>query len=154
LFRAMGGFDEMLTAAEDYDLWLRLLRDYPVGLVDKPLVTRRAGHPGQLSVDVPALDRFRILALLKLLADTGIMGERRRAVCEVLAEKCRIYGQGLARRGQDQSAAAVRQIGDHADAWRDSPDTRVAWTLEAYRATVGQPFSTRKDLSLPEGAAL
>ncbi len=154
LFRVVGGFDETMKAAEDYDLWLRLLHDYPVGLVDKPLVTRRAGHPGQLSAEVPALDRFRILALLKLLAHPGMPCERRHAVCEVLAEKCRIYAQGLARRGQDQIAAVVRRIADDADTWRDGPDARLAWTLEAYRAIVGQPFPAGRDLSLQKAAAL
>jgi|SRR5208283_1156157 len=154
LFRTVGGFDETMTAAEDYDLWLRLLRDYPVGLVDKPLVTRRAGHPGQLSAEVPALDRFRILALLKLLVHPGMPFERRRAVCEVLAEKCRIYGQGLARRGQDQIAATVRQIGDQANAWHNRPDKHLDHALAAFSVIVGQPISTRKDLSLPEAAAL
>ena len=45
LFRALGGFDEDFAAAEDYDLWLRILVDHEVGLLDEPLVTRRAGHP-------------------------------------------------------------------------------------------------------------
>jgi glycosyltransferase involved in cell wall biosynthesis len=154
LFRAMGGFDETMTAAEDYDLWLRLLRDYPVGLIDQPLVTRRAGHPGQLSAEVPALDRFRILALLKLLAHPGLPDEGRRAVCAVLAEKCRIYAQGLARRGHDQIAGAVRQIGDQANAWHNRPDKHLDHALAAFRVIVGQPVSTEKDLSLPEAAAL
>jgi glycosyltransferase involved in cell wall biosynthesis len=154
LFRAVGGFDETLTAAEDYDLWLRLLHDYPVGLIDKPLVTRRAGHPGQLSAEVPALDRFRILALLKLLAHPGMPCERRRAVCEVLAEKCRIYGHGLARRGQDHIAAAVRRIGDDADTWRGGPNERLAWALAAHRATMAKPFPAAKGQSSPEVATL
>ncbi len=68
LFRSFGGFDEHMTAAEDYDLWLRILIDHEAGLLDEPLVTRRGGHPDQLSATTPALDRFRILALAKLLA--------------------------------------------------------------------------------------
>ncbi len=69
LFRSLTGFDQSMLAAEDYDLWLRILIDHEAGLLDEPLVTRRGGHPDQTSATTPALDRFRILALTKLLAD-------------------------------------------------------------------------------------
>src|SRR5262249_25658387 len=72
LCRALDGFDEDLAAAEDYDLWLRILIDHEVGLLDEPLVTRRAGHPDQLSATTPAIDRFRVLALVKLLTTSGL----------------------------------------------------------------------------------
>ena len=62
LFRSLGGFDEIMMAAEDYDLWLRILIDHEAGLLDEPLVTRRGGHRDQTSATTPAIDRFRILA--------------------------------------------------------------------------------------------
>ncbi len=40
LFERVGGFDESLPACEDYDLWLRILRDTPVWLIDRPLVIK------------------------------------------------------------------------------------------------------------------
>jgi len=98
LFNEMGGFDEELRACEDYDLWLRILCRHEVGLLDEPLVTRRAGHPDQLSATVPALDRLRIRALLKLLAGWELSTHKRLAVAAVLAEKCAIYAKGLLRR--------------------------------------------------------
>ena len=76
LFRSLGGFDEIMAAAEDYDLWLRILIDHEAGLLDEPLVTRRGGHPDQTSATTPAIDRFRILALTKLLADDRLSPER------------------------------------------------------------------------------
>ena len=100
LFHEMGGFDEELPACEDYDLWLRILCRHRVGLLDEPLVTRRAGHPDQLSATVAALDRYRIRALVKLLAGGELTVRRRLAVAEVLAEKCAIYAKGLLRRGR------------------------------------------------------
>jgi len=60
LFDAAGGFDERLAACEDYDLWLRILVNHKIGLLDEALVIRRAGHADQLSSSTPALDRFRI----------------------------------------------------------------------------------------------
>src|SRR5215468_11096929 len=91
LFRDLGGFDETMTAAEDYDLWLRILLRYEVGLLEESLATRRAGHGDQLSATVPAIDRFRILALAKLLAAPDLTGVKRTATAEVLAEKSRLY---------------------------------------------------------------
>ncbi len=72
LFLEAGGFDEEFAACEDYDLWLRIVSRHHAGLLDEPLVTRRAGHPDQLSATIPALDRFRIRALLKLLSASGL----------------------------------------------------------------------------------
>jgi glycosyltransferase involved in cell wall biosynthesis len=118
LFRSLGGFDEIMTAAEDYDLWLRILIDREAGLLDEPLVTRRGGHPDQTSATTPAIDRFRILALTKLLADDRLSPMRRSAVVEVLAEKCRIYAGGLARRGRIEQAHIYERIADKAQNWR------------------------------------
>jgi glycosyltransferase involved in cell wall biosynthesis len=118
LFRSLGGFDEIMTAAEDYDLWLRILIDHEAGLLDEPLVTRRGGHCDQTSATTPAIDRFRILALTKLLADDRLSPERRTAVIEVLAEKCRIYAGGLARRGRIDQARLYERIEDQAQNWR------------------------------------
>ncbi len=118
LFRSLGGFDEIMAAAEDFDLWLRILIDHEVGLLDEPLVTHRAGHGDQLSATTPALDRFRILALTKLLADDRLAPARRCAVVEVLAEKCRIYAGGLARRGRIDQAQLYQRVADRAPTWR------------------------------------
>ena len=103
-----------MLAAEDYDLWLRILIDHEAGLLDEPLVTRRGGHPDQTSATTPAIDRFRILALAKLLADDRLSPMRRAAVIEVLAEKCRIYAGGLARRGRIDQARLYESIADQA----------------------------------------
>lgn len=117
VFNSTGGFDEDMEAAEDYDLWLRILLRHQIGLVREPLVTRRAGHPGQLSATVPAIDRFRILALAKLLAFADLTEERRQAVCAALAAKCRIYGNGLAKRGRAE-AGFYLEMAQRAAAWQ------------------------------------
>jgi glycosyltransferase involved in cell wall biosynthesis len=118
LFRSLTGFDEGMLAAEDYDLWLRILIDHEAGLLDEPLVTRRGGHPDQTSATTPALDRFRILALTKLLADDRLSAARRTAVVEVLVEKCRIYAGGLVRRGRIDQASLYQRIAAQAQHWR------------------------------------
>jgi glycosyltransferase involved in cell wall biosynthesis len=105
-----GGFDEALPAAEDYDLWLRLSWRYEVGLVPEPLLVKRGGHDDQLSRQW-GLDRWRIQALLKILAEPQLPAPYARAAREVLARKCAIYAQGCARRGKTTEAEHYRKLG-------------------------------------------
>ncbi|HXZ87486.1 MAG TPA: glycosyltransferase family A protein, partial [Candidatus Binataceae bacterium] len=135
--REVGGFDEDMTAAEDYDLWLRILVNHEAGYIDEPLVTRRAGHPDQLSATVAAIDRFRILALLKLLTRTDLAAARREAVCDILAEKSAIYAKGLARRGHKDAADLIPGLRAGAlGAWRTGAGEGLASALAAMRSHV------------------
>ncbi len=109
LFEELGGFDETLPAAEDYDLWLRIAWRHPVGLVPEPLVIKRGGHPDQLSRGW-GLDRFRIRALLKLLQEPGLSASHREAARHTLAERCRIYAQGCEKRGKLAEAREYKAI--------------------------------------------
>lgn len=107
LFDEAGGFDEDLVACEDYDLWLRIGLRHPIGLVEKALVVKRGGHPDQLSFSTPALDRFRIRALFKILDDPELTVERRKLVLEALGRKARVYVTGLKNRGRFEEAASI-----------------------------------------------
>jgi glycosyltransferase involved in cell wall biosynthesis len=118
LFRALGGFDEDFAAAEDYDLWLRILVDHEAGLLDEPLVTRRAGHADQQSSSIPALDRFRVLALMKLLANERLTSIRRAAAVKVLIEKCSILAKGASRRGRTSEAHLYEDVATAASQWQ------------------------------------
>jgi len=110
LFASLGGFDEGLAVCEDYDLWLRLGAREPVGLLDEPLVIKRGGHADQLSRRYWGVDRFRVAALVKLLADAGLHGERRAAAVEVLHQKCTVLAQGAHRRGRLDEAARYGEL--------------------------------------------
>ncbi len=150
LFREAGGFDEDMAAAEDYDLWLRLLTDHEVGLIDEQLVIRRAGHPGQLSATVPALDRFRVLALLKLLAREDFSPGRRIKVCEVLSEKCAIYAKGLERRARVDEAGFFLEVARNAlGSWRTSPDTALHDAIEAARIVLKSSTAGPSSAAMP-----
>jgi len=96
LFEETGGFDEDLPAAEDYDLWLRVLTRHPAGLIDRELVIRHGGRPDQLSAQ-PALDRWRILALEKILG-ADLSPEQREAAETELARRRVIYQTGRQKR--------------------------------------------------------
>lgn len=115
LFEAHGGFDEELPAAEDYDLWLRLAWRYEVGLLPEPLITKRGGHADQLSRQW-GLDRWRIRALEKLLAEPELPEPYRRAARRTLARKCAIYAQGCEKRGKIAEAQDYRLMGANTEA--------------------------------------
>lgn len=61
-FEQSGGFAPHFFLCEDYELWLRLLAEAPVGYVDQPLTIKRAGNWQQLSA-AREIDRYRVLAL-------------------------------------------------------------------------------------------
>ncbi len=98
LFDEIGLFDESLPACEDYDLWLRITCRYPVGLSEKSFVIKTGGHADQRSHEFPAMDRFRIYSLKKILASGTLNAEQTEAAQKMLEEKERIFNQGAAKR--------------------------------------------------------
>lgn len=109
LFERSGGFDEALPVCEDYDLWLRIAQDNAVPLIDRPLVTKYGGHADQLSHSLWGMDRFRVMALRKLLR-SGIAGERRDAALSVLQQKLALLDQGARKRGKLADADGYREM--------------------------------------------
>jgi glycosyltransferase involved in cell wall biosynthesis len=106
LLDEVGWFDESLPACEDYDLWLRIARRFPIHLIRMPLVVKRGGHADQLS-KMAGLDRFRIYALKKVLETRpeGVLTlEQRSAAIEALSKKCMIYARGCLKRGRVEEA--------------------------------------------------
>jgi len=67
VFEQVGLFDESLPACEDYDLWLRVAALYEVDYIETPLIRKYGGHEDQLSRQYWGMDRFRVIALQKLL---------------------------------------------------------------------------------------
>lgn len=109
LFMALGGFDEALPVCEDYDLWLRIAIDHQVALIAEPLVIKRGGHADQLSHSVWGMDRFRVIALQKLLR-LDISRARREAAVDVLRRKVRILANGARKRGKEPEALACEAM--------------------------------------------
>lgn len=67
IFEEIGYFDEKLNVCEDYDLWLRILLNNEIKLIDLELTNKYAGHEEQLSFSTPLIDTYRIKALEKHL---------------------------------------------------------------------------------------
>ncbi len=109
LFYWAGGFDESFPVCEDYDLWLRIAVGYPVYLIDRPLVTKRGGHADQLSRSLWGMDRFRVLAIAKLLR-AGLIGDKRQWALDSLRQKTTILAAGAAKRGKIEEARAFEGL--------------------------------------------
>ena len=102
VFEKVGYFDEALEVCEDYDLWLRVLREYELGFVQSVLTTKFAGHDDQLSFKHHSMDRFRIEALLKHKELT--------CVKEEIEKKCRILIKGAKKHGNREVEAFYLSI--------------------------------------------
>jgi hypothetical protein len=90
-------FDEKLPVCEDYDMWLRISSKHNVAYIDRELIVKRGGHPGQLSKSMPAMDRFRIYSIIKILK-SGLSPEREKLAGAELKRKCAIVAKGALKR--------------------------------------------------------
>ena len=109
LFLRHGGFDETFPVCEDYDLWLRVAVELPIPLIPEALVVKRGGHADQLSRSMWGMDRYRVLALQKLLR-AGLDSSRRAAVIDALSRKVGILANGARKRGKLREAASFEAI--------------------------------------------
>jgi glycosyltransferase involved in cell wall biosynthesis len=111
LWEEVGGFDSRYGVCEDYELWLRITKSLPVGLIPgKAMVEKHAGHGDQLSMLVPAMDRYRVIALLELLIGGHLTEEQRAVVIKKVRQKARILLQGAAKRGLDHRSDIYRRV--------------------------------------------
>ncbi len=109
-FAAVGLFDETLPACEDYDLWLRTACRYPIELLPEKLLTKFGGHSDQLSHTIPALDRYRIKALIKLLHRHQLTPIQKEQTLATLQKKSKIYLKGCRKRGRLQEVEKMEKI--------------------------------------------
>jgi glycosyltransferase involved in cell wall biosynthesis len=95
-FEEAGGFNTLYTVCEDYDLWLRLTHQLPVGWIPSELTVKHGGHEDQLSKTVSAMDRFRVHALL---SRWQALREHRPLLENAIREKTTILLTGAQKRG-------------------------------------------------------
>lgn len=109
-FLETGGFDETLPAAEDYDLWLRILCQNPIGLIKDPLVIKRAGNWEQLSFTTTGIDRYRIRALAGIMQSGRVDKNQYKAAWKAMKEKVEIYVSGCEKRGKHDEARRFEEL--------------------------------------------
>ena len=101
LFSKVGLFDEALPVCEDYDFWLRVSVRFPIFFINRKLIIKRGGHPNQLSQRSWGNDRYRVIAMEKLLSECSITPEERALVLEEMKRKCQVLSKGFFKRGNE-----------------------------------------------------
>jgi GT2 family glycosyltransferase len=109
VFDTEGGFDVMLPVCEDYDFWIRLTRNYAIGLVPESLVLKTRDSGPQLSSAFENIDQYRVQALTKLL-DSEITATEARQVKNALGNKLSILEKGALKRGLMGQVALYKAI--------------------------------------------
>lgn len=102
LFGDVGLFDEELPACEDYDMWLRICCRYPVLFIDEALTNKFGGHDDQLSRQHWGMDRFRIIALEKIIKSKNLNKEDLEAATDILLHKINIFLNGAKKHGRNE----------------------------------------------------
>lgn len=114
LFEKYGGYNELLPACEDYDLWLRMGVNENFGLIRENLIKKYGGHTDQLSA-MPVLDKYRVISIYNLLkSGVEIPEEKKKAAAEKLAEKASILLGGTIKRGNTVDTAWYQDMIDFA----------------------------------------
>lgn len=99
VFNDVGVFDEELPVCEDYDLWLRIAVKYQIDLIPDKLIVKTGGHSDQLSRQYWGMDRYRIVALEKMLKEE-ITQEQRALVLKEIVHKLTVLETGRRKRHQ------------------------------------------------------
>ncbi len=125
IFNRIGYFQEEFPACEDYEIWLRLSRHMPVGLNPEPDLIKYGGHDDQLSRRYPAMDRFRVAALLKALEAESDPAYRDIIVKDIKRRLLILYN-GAKKRNKTGPAWAFEEVlsevsKNRAVSWKDYP---------------------------------
>ena len=110
VFSDVGVFDESLPVCEDYDLWLRICSKYPVGYINEKLVVKFGGHSDQLSKTYPAMDRYRVFAIQKLLTSENLAEENKSLAIATLVKKLEILINGARKRGNRERVQKYERL--------------------------------------------
>ena len=100
IVQKVGLFDETFPVCEDYDLWLRVARHFPVGLDSRSGIIKYGGHQDQLSRQYWGMDYFRILAMEKHVNDVQLPRKLKKTLLETILFKLNVLLSGYRKRGK------------------------------------------------------
>ena len=75
-------------------MWLRICSRFPVSFLEQALIVKHGGHKDQLSRQYWGMDRFRVLALVKMLESNCLDKNDRQATIDMMIAKIDIYIKG------------------------------------------------------------
>ena len=104
VFHQIGLFDESLPVCEDYDLWLRISMYYPFLYIDEKLLTKYGGHDDQLSQKYWGMDRYRVIALEKMIDNPLLSLDNRIATINMTIRKVKILQKGYEKHEHQKEA--------------------------------------------------
>jgi glycosyltransferase involved in cell wall biosynthesis len=110
LFEQVGAFDPELPVCEDYDLWLRAAARFPILFIPQRLIIKRGGHQDQLSRQQWGNDRYRVMALAKILKMGVLTPELRELTIQELHRKVRVLISGYLKRGKEGEAKDFQKL--------------------------------------------
>ncbi len=118
LLDEMGGFDEKLPVCEDYDLWIRIAAKHPIPLLPEALTIKYGGHPDQLSLSTPAMDRYRVQSLEKIFQEEKLSSTQKHELLDELILKLSYLYEGALRRRKN-SNLYLKKLIDYRDVRAD-----------------------------------
>ena len=131
ILEQVGCFDESFPACEDYDLWLRIGCRLPIGYLPERLIIKRGGHQDQLSQKFVGLDKLRIRAMLKIMAEGCLSPLQQEATKAELKRKCQIYACGCLKHHKDEEAAFFLSISKNIESLKDTTQLET-WLRSDY----------------------
>lgn len=110
IWERCGPFDELMPAYEDFDLWIRICRNYPIGFIPEELTIRNGGRTDQLTSLVSYPDIYRMYAMLKLFRSSDVTFEQREMIKTELECKLGYYSGGCIKRGKESEVQKIGKL--------------------------------------------
>lgn len=117
VFDEVGFFDESLPVCEDYDLWLRISAGFPVVFINDTLIIKRGGQEDQLSHRFWGNDRFRVIALEKIIRAEVLDAGMKKLAIQELVKKSTILENGFRKRGKIAEAHYYQRLIEKYTLW-------------------------------------
>jgi glycosyltransferase involved in cell wall biosynthesis len=108
LILEFGDFREDFPVCEDYDLWLKFSSKYPIGFINKPLVTKFGGHEDQLSRKFFAMDFYRVVSLHNAVKTLELSSAKKEKAISTIKSKLKILKKGYIKHDNDQGLQSIK----------------------------------------------
>ena len=109
IFKDVGLFNDQFPVCEDYELWLRISKKYPLGFIDNELTIKNGGHTDQLSTKYKAMDYWRVKALsLHLQSNTSY--EHLSLITKFISEKSAYLIKGFKKYDHKSKLTEIQDI--------------------------------------------